>query len=71
MTESEYCMQGIITTKTPFSYDINSILFNGTIWTMIKGLSEENKKSIVNSLNMAYQMGFRDGTDLMLNKGLI
>lgn len=68
MDEETPCKQGVATTKKPFRFDGNNILFKELIWAETKGLSEEILKRMVNSLNKAYQTGFSEGATLMLNK---
>jgi DnaJ-class molecular chaperone len=57
-----------ITSKEPFRYDGNEILFKDIIWIKTQDFSKEFLKRMVNSLNKAYQKGFSDCATLMLNK---
>ena len=66
--DQNICQQGAVTMKTPFSFGIHGIYYNGKIFSEISGLNDIIKEQIVIGLNNAYKCGFSDCFDAVKNK---
>ena len=66
--DQNICQQGAVTMKTPFSFGIHGIYYNGKIFSEISGLDDTSKEHIAKGLNDAYKFGFSDCFDVAKNK---